>query len=311
MLWVFPASLLMQRIGRRHGFRVGSVFGMTGATVVGYGLHSADFVMMCLGGLILGYAVACLHMYRFAAVELVPPAYRARAISWVTAGGVVAGVIGPSLVRLTHDQWVPIYVATYAAMVGLHLIVFTIMSFIRFPPMQEAPAGTHAAAAPPAPPRPLWRIAAQPRFAAAVISGMVAFGTMSFLMTASPLAIVACGLPHTEAHWVIFMHVMGMFVPSFFTGNLISRFGTTPVMFAGIALLALGVAAALTGMLRRGGILISLLVLPLAVPTLIFGVGLLDPLAGPAALKWLAATTLVALSVSPFAAGAGLRAALE
>lgn len=249
MLWVFPASLLMQRIGRRHGFRVGSVFGMTGAAVVGYGLHSADFIMMCLGGVILGYAVASLHMYRFAAVELVPPAYRARAISWVTAGGVVAGIIGPTLVRITHDQWVPIYVATYAAMGGLHLIVFTIMSFIRFPSMQEAPVGTtQAAAAPPAPPRPLWRIAAQPRFAAAVISGMVAFGTMSFLMTASPLAIVACGLPHTEAHWVIFMHVMGMFVPSFFTGNLITRFGTTPVMFAGIALLALGVVAALTGM---------------------------------------------------------------
>jgi len=248
MLWVFPASLLMQRVGRRHGFRVGSAFGMAGAAVVGYGLHSADFVMMCLGGLILGYAVASLHMYRFAAIELAPPAYRARAISWVTAGGVVAGVVGPSLVRLTHDQWVPIYLATYAAMAGLHLVVFVIMSFIRFPAAQEAPAVARAAAAPPAPPRPLGRIAAQPRFIAAAISGMVAYGTMSFLMTASPLAIVACGLPHAEAHWVIFMHVMGMFVPAFFTGHLITRFGTTPVMFAGIALLSLGVVAGVAGM---------------------------------------------------------------
>ncbi|MBR0683023.1 MFS transporter [Roseomonas eburnea] len=248
MLWVFPASLLMQRVGRQHGFRIGSVFGMAGAGVVGYGLYSADFIMMCLGGVILGYAVASLHMYRFAAIELVPPAYRARAISWVTAGGVVAGVIGPTLVRVTHDQWVPIYLATYAAMAGLHLIVFTIMSFIRFPAVQEAPATAQAAAAPPAPPRPLWRIASQPRFIAAVISGMVAYGTMSFLMTASPLAIVACGLPHAEAHWVIFMHVMGMFVPAFFTGNLITRYGTTPVMFAGIALLTLGVVAGVAGM---------------------------------------------------------------
>ena len=89
--------------------------------------------MMCLGGLILGYAVACLQMYRFAAAELVPSSHRARAISWVTAGGVVAGVIGPSLVRWTHDQWVPLYLATYAGMVGVHLAVFTIMSFVRFP----------------------------------------------------------------------------------------------------------------------------------------------------------------------------------
>ncbi len=83
---------------------------------------------------------------------------------------------------------------------------------------------------------------------AAVIAAMVAFGVMSFLMSASPLAIVACGLPHAEAHWVIFLHVMGMFVPAFFTGNLIVRFGTTPVMLAGIALFGLGVVAGLGGL---------------------------------------------------------------
>ena len=248
MLWVFPAALLMQRMGRRFGFRVGSVFGMAGAGIAGYGLYSANFVAMCLGGLILGYAVACLQMYRFAAAELVPLSHRAKAISWVTAGGVVAGVIGSSLVRWTHDQWVPLYLATYAAMVGVHLVVFTIMSFIRFPPPQEAAGpGAEASADSVAPPRPLRAIASQPRFVAAALAGMVAFGTMSFLMSASPLAIVACGLPHTEAHWVIFLHVMGMFVPSFFTGNLITRYGTTTVMLWGIALLLLGIAAGLSG----------------------------------------------------------------
>ena len=250
MLWVFPASMLMQRMGRRFGFRVGSVFGMAGAGVVGCGLYTANFVLMCLGGLILGYAVASLQMYRFAAAELVPPSHRARAISWVTAGGVVAGVIGPGLVRWTHDQWVPLYLATYAGLVCLHAVVFSVMSFIRFTPPQETPAttGADARAGGVPPPRPLRVIASQPRFVAAALAGMVAFGTMSFLMSASPLAIVACGLPHAEAHWVIFLHVMGMFVPSFFTGNLITRYGTTTVMFWGIALLLLGVAAALTGM---------------------------------------------------------------
>ena len=250
MLWVFPASMLMQRMGRRFGFRVGSVFGMAGAGVVGCGLYTANFVLMCLGGLILGYAVASLQMYRFAAAELVPPSHRARAISWVTAGGVVAGVIGPGLVRWTHDQWVPLYLATYAGLVCLHAVVFAVMSFIRFTPPQETQAttGADARAGGVPPPRPLRVIASQPRFVAAALAGMVAFGTMSFLMSASPLAIVACGLPHAEAHWVIFLHVMGMFVPSFFTGNLITRYGTTTVMFWGIALLLLGVAAALTGM---------------------------------------------------------------
>lgn len=255
MLSVFPAGWLMQRMGRRFGFRLGSVFGMTGAGTVGLGLYNESFVLMCAGGLILGYAVASLQMYRFAAVELAPPSYRAKAIAWVTAGGVVAGILGPGIVRWTHDQWMPLYIGTYLAMIGVHAVVFTIMSFIRFPRMDEpaAPAGSAirsdaSPTAPTAPPRPLLEIASQPRFIVAVICGMVAFGTMSFIMSASPLAIVGCGLPHAEAHWVIFMHVMGMFVPSFFTGNLITRYGTLNVMFAGIALFLAGIAAALGGL---------------------------------------------------------------
>src|SRR5687767_7871258 len=122
MIWVFPAALLMQRVGRGIGFRVGSLFGMAGAAIMCLGLYSANFLAMCAGGLILGYAVSCLQMYRFAAAELVPLSYRAKAISWVTAGGVAAAVIGPSMVRITHDLMMPLYVATYAAIIALHLI---------------------------------------------------------------------------------------------------------------------------------------------------------------------------------------------
>ena len=245
MIWVFPAALLMQRVGRSIGFRVGSLFGMTGAIVMCLGLYTANFAIMCVGGLVLGYAVACLQMYRFAAAELVPLHYRAKAISWVTAGGVAAAVIGPSIVRVTHDMAMPLYLATYAAIICLHGIVFTIMSFITFPPV--ATTVSSAGEIEVAPPRPLWEIASQPRFIASAIAGMLAFGTMSFLMSASPLAIVGCGYPHAEAHWVIFLHVLGMFVPSFFTGNLINRFGTTTVMAWGVVLMLAGVAAALSG----------------------------------------------------------------
>lgn len=246
MIWVFPAALLMQRVGRSIGFRVGSLFGMAGAIVMCLGLYTANFLVMCGGGLILGYAVACLQMYRFAAAELVPIHYRAKAISWVTAGGVAAAVIGPSLVRVTHDLTMPLYLATYAAILCLHGIVFTVMSFITFPPVAAAASAASTAEAT-APPRPLWEIASQPRFIASAMAGMLAFGTMSFIMSASPLAIVGCGFPHSEAHWVIFMHVLGMFVPSFFTGNLINRFGVTNVMAVGIVLMLAGVAAALSG----------------------------------------------------------------
>ena len=138
------------------------------------------------------------------------------------------------------DKWAPIYAATYAAMVVLHAVVLVVMGFIKFPPPAQAARAE-------GPARPLWQIAAQRDYAVAAIAAMIAFGTMSFLMSAAPLAIVGCGLPHTEAHWVIFVHVMGMFVPSFFTGNLISRFGTTRVMAAGATALLIGVVTALLG----------------------------------------------------------------
>src|SRR5215471_17982377 len=140
MIWVFPAALLMQRIGRSIGFRIGSLFGMAGATVMCIGLYTANFLVMCSGGLILGYAVACLQMYRFAAAELVPLQYRAKAISWVTAGGVAAAVIGPSLVRITHDLVMPLYLATYAIFFVLHIIVFTIMFPTGFPSVGDSSA---------------------------------------------------------------------------------------------------------------------------------------------------------------------------
>ena len=241
MLAVFPAAALMQRRGRTFGFRIGSVMGMIGGTTCGIGLYLGSLLMMCAGGLVLGYAVASLQMYRFAAVELADSSMRAKAISWVTAGGVAAGVIGPGLARWTWDLWLPLYTATYAGMVILHIIVFIVMGFIRFPPPVKADPIT-------GPQRPLWEIATQPNYLVAVTAAMISFGTMSFLMSASPLAIVACGLPHTEAHWVIFIHVMGMFVPSFFTGNLIQRFGVLNIMLVGAVVLYGGIAADLTGL---------------------------------------------------------------
>ena len=243
MLFVFPAAALMMRRGRGFGFRVGSIFGMAGAALCALGLYTSTFLLMCAGGLLLGYAVAALQMYRFAAVELAPPAYRARAISWVTAGGVLAGTIGPVLTRTTFDLLMPLYLGTYLSMIVIHVVVFAILGAIRFPPINDP-----AAADSDAPQRPLWQIARQPRYATAVIIGMASWATMMFLMSSSPLAIVGCGLPATEPPWVIFLHVMGMYVPSFFTGSLIARFGLVRVMTMGTLILMAGVAVALMGL---------------------------------------------------------------
>ena len=239
MLSVFPASMLMMRRGRRFGFRIGSLAGMAGASCAAIGLGLGSFLMMCCGGLILGYAVANMQLYRFAAVELAPPAFRAQAISYVTAGGVFAGILGPTLARWTPDLWLPIFQASFVAVIVVHVIVFTVLSFIEFPMVKaEDIAG---------PQRPLREIVTQPAYMVAAAGSMIAFGVMSFVMSASPLAIKLCGLPVTEAPVTIFVHVMGMFVPAFFTGHLIQRFGIFNMMTTGIALLIGGVAVALLG----------------------------------------------------------------
>jgi len=239
MLSVFPASLLMMRRGRKFGFRSGSAMGMVGASLAAIGLGLASFPVMCLGGLCLGYSVANMQLYRFAAVELAPGHLRAQAISYVTAGGIVAGVIGPGLARFTPDLWMPMFQASFCAVIVIHAIVFTVLGFIEFPPVK---AEDHSG-----PQRPLLEIVTQPAYMVACAGAVIAFGVMSFVMAASPLAIVMCGLKATEAPITIFVHVMGMFVPAFFTGNLIARFGVFNMMMVGIALLVLGVVVALTG----------------------------------------------------------------
>ncbi len=239
MLSVFPASMLMMRRGRRFGFRSGSLMGMVGASCAAIGLGIGSFPVMCLGGLFLGYAIANMQLYRFAAVELAPGQFRAQAISYVTAGGVLAGVLGPAMARFTPDLWLPTFQASFVAVILVHVLVFIVMGFIEFPAVRPEDSS--------GPQRPLLEIVTQPAYMVACAGAMIAFGVMSFVMAASPLAIVMCGLDKTEAPVTIFVHVMGMFVPAFFTGSLISRFGVFNVMVTGIALLVLGVAVALTG----------------------------------------------------------------
>jgi MFS family permease len=239
MLAVFPASMLMMRRGRKFGFRLGSLFGMTGASCAAIGLQLGSFPVMCLGGLLLGYAVANMQLYRFAAVELAPLSFRANAISYVTAGGVIAGIIGPALARWTPELWQPLFQASFVSVIVIHAIVFAILGLIEFPAVKAEDAS--------GPQRPLLEIVTQPAYMVAAAGGMIAFGVMSFVMAASPLAIVQCGLDKSEAPITIFVHVMGMFLPAFFTGHLIQRFGIFNIMTAGIALLIGGVAIALLG----------------------------------------------------------------
>ena len=235
----FPASMFMKRVGRRSGFLVGGAIGLAGAAIATLAIASASFALLCLGHFLLGINNAFGQYYRFAAADAASSDFKAKAISLVMAGGLVGGIVGPELTKITIDLAAPTYVASYASLLAFGMAAMAIISFLAIPPAAEAARYEPA--------RPLAELAAQPAFVVAVLVAAIAYAVMNFLMTATPLAMRFCGHPYGAAAGVITAHVVAMFAPSFFTGSLIKRFGVLPVMGAGVAVMLACVAVALSG----------------------------------------------------------------
>jgi len=235
-----PGAFFMRRYGRRAGFLLGATLGAAGAAVSTYAIVHADFWLFAAAGMLFGAANSFAQYYRFAAVESTTPARRSRAISWVLAGGVAAAVAGPNLARLTKDAIGSVaFAGSYASLILLQLGIALLVIFVRAP----APAGDGPRAAA----RPFGVIARQPVFWVAVLAGMIGYASMSLLMTATPLAMHAHGHAFSDTAWVIEWHILGMFLPAFFTGDLIRRFGTLDVILAGGALTLSGIGVNLAG----------------------------------------------------------------
>jgi MFS family permease len=238
-LTTYFASLLMKRIGRRAGFTCGAVIGMIGAGVCAAALMLASFWLFCFGTLVIGVYNAFGQYYRFAAADAASHDFKARAISYVLAGGLVGGIIGPATSRLTIDLLPITYVAAYLSLIGFMLLVVVLLRWLDIPPPTDAESGSTG--------RPLARIIAQPAFVVALLGGAFSYGVMNLLMTATPLAMSVCGHPYSAAATVISSHVVGMYAPSFITGDLIRRFGAPNVMLGGVAVNVICIGIALAG----------------------------------------------------------------
>lgn len=234
-----PASQLMRRIGRRMGFIVGALIGIVGATIAGYGIYIGDFWMFAAGTITLGGFNSINLLYRFAAAEAAPEAWRARAISFVLAGSVVAAFVGPELAKRTKDLLAVEFAGTYFALAALPLLMIAVMAVT---PLGKPIESTKRRAG-----RPLGEIARQPKFIVAVLGAMIGWGVMSLMMTATPLSMIACGHDFNDAAFVVQWHILGMYAPSFFTGSLITRFGAPRVMLVGALFQFFCVGAALGG----------------------------------------------------------------
>jgi predicted MFS family arabinose efflux permease len=252
MLSTVPASLVMGRLGRRAGFTLGQAIGVLGAGASAWALLSGSFWGFAAAAVPIGVHNAFFQYLRFAAADTATPEFRPRAISYVMAGGVVAGFVGPELARRTAEALPTLYAGAYAALAGLCLLNIIALQLVRIPRPHRA-AG-HADA------RPVAEIARQPVFIVAALSAMVGYGVMNLVMVATPLAMAGCGFSFGDSTEVIRAHVLGMFVPAFFTGSLIRRWGVLRVIATGAVLLlaCLAINLAGTGFANFWGALVAL-----------------------------------------------------
>ncbi len=236
-----PAAMLMQRIGRKRTFVLGAALGGLSALGVAWAVEQQNFAIFCAAILVMGANLACVHQYRFAAVEYVPPERASVAVSIVMCGMLFAAVGGPQL-ALAARHWVSNteYTGSFLAVALLYVIAIVLLSRIEEPQMREAHAGEPA--------RPLAGIARQPAFVVAVLAGISGYAVMSFIMTATPLSMhVVDGLSVEDTKWVIQSHLLAMFVPSLASGWLIARLGVKPMMTLGVVLMALCIAISALG----------------------------------------------------------------
>jgi MFS family permease len=235
-----PASFFMKRHGRRAGFLLGSSLGVAGGAVGALAIQRHGFLLLLAGTFLSGVYNAFGQYYRFAAADSAPPDFKSRAISLTLAGGIVGGFVGPAVGRLTRDLVEPRFLASYLALAIFALASFFMAARLRFPRQSEAER--HGIA------RPLAAILRQPTVVVAVMAAAVGYGVMNLLMSATPLAMdLCCGHPYGDMTFVLQWHVIGMFLPSFFTGALIRRAGVLNVLLAGAALMFLCMGIAMSG----------------------------------------------------------------
>lgn len=240
MVTTIPASLLMGRVGRRVGFTLGQLVGLCGAALSCWAIFQGDFWLFAAGSCLLGVHNAFWQYYRFAAADTAGPDFRAKAISYVLAGGVIAAILGPQISKWTVDLFDPVlFAGGYVGIMVLSTITVLLMQLVRIP----KPGVKRFIAAG----RPLIEIIRQPTFILAVATAMFGYGVMTLVMTATPLAMTICGFGFSDTATVIQWHVLAMFAPSFFTGDLIKRFGVINIIIAGTVLNVGAMAINLSG----------------------------------------------------------------
>ena len=231
LITTIPASFLMGRFGRRFGFTLGGIAGIICGGLAAYAIYIRSFELLCVAALFQGIAGAFAWYFRFAAADAADASYKAKAISLVMAGGVVAGFLGPQTAKWAVDLFAPVtFAGIYVMVMVFSTLILFVVQMLCIPPLTTTEKSEGG--------RPMSEIMRQPAYVVALTSSMFGFATMTLVMSATPLAMLACGFKFMDSATVIQGHVIAMFLPSFFTGHLIGRFGVLRIIAVGALLQA-------------------------------------------------------------------------
>jgi MFS family permease len=234
-----PTGAISRRYGRRVAFIIGTGCGVLTGLLGAFAILHRSFPLFCCATFLGGLYGAVSQSYRFAAADGASAEYRPKAVSWVMAGGVFAGVLGPQLVQWTMDIWPPyLFAFSFVVQAMVALVAMAVLSGVDAP--KPAPSDLHGG-------RPLLEIIRQPRFIAAALCGIISYPMMNLVMTSAPLAMKICGLSVSDSNFGIQWHIVAMYGPSFFTGALITRFGAPVIVAIGLLLEAAAAAVGLSG----------------------------------------------------------------
>jgi MFS family permease len=235
-----PTGAISRAYGRRVAFIVGTGCGVLTGLLGAFAILHASFPLFCCATFLGGLYGAVSQSYRFAAADGASARFRPKAVSWVMAGGVFAGVLGPQLVQWTIDIWPPyLFAFSFVVQAAVALVAMAVLTGVDAP--KPAPSDLHGG-------RPLLEIVRQPRFIAAALCGIISYPMMNLVMTSAPLAMKMCGLSVSDSNFGIQWHIVAMYGPSFFTGSLIARFGAPVIVALGLSLEAAGATIGLSGL---------------------------------------------------------------
>ncbi len=232
-LAVYPAAAWAGRVGRKMVFLSAMLLGAAGSLLAVLSLELESFTLFVVAATLIGMVLACIQQFRFAAMESVETDLMPTAASRLLLAGIVAAYLGPELVTLGQSLHHNTFAGAFYLLTVCFLVAFIalLIGFNNVVIVQSSEAVSRRSVA---------EILSNPGILLAVGSAAVGYSVMTFIMTATPISmheINHFGLEETK--WVIQSHILAMFVPSFFSGWLIRKWGFVPMMWAGLAIYAL------------------------------------------------------------------------